>query len=171
MTLKKRKIIGEQLKRTRGELRSEIEGIVGKEELDEFKKFAFKGNMMQMAIAFMLGASFKKVIGGLSEFIIMPMVNYAIGQTGTEWRETTYSPVESVVFEIGRFGAVFVDFILMSIILYVMWKKMIQPIFKDEKKTEIICIEVIKCPKCLQTIDYRTKRCPHCTSWIKEENA
>lgn len=171
MFRRKPKLIGEQLKRTRGELQSEIEGIVGQKEFNEFKKFAFKGNMMQMAIAFMLGAAFKKVIGGLSDFIIMPLVNYVIGQTGTGWREITYSPIESIVFEVGKFAAVFVDFILMSLILYIMWKKLIEPIFKEDEKPQIVCIDTIPCPQCLQNVDYRTSRCPHCTSWIKEADA
>lgn len=159
----------EELKRTKNELSKELEGIIGKETLSEFRQFAFKDNLFQMAIAFMLGAAFKKVVSGISDYLIMPIVNYVIGHTGSGWREMIWTPIEGLTFEVGKCSAVFVDFVLMAIILFIMWKKLIAPIFSEDKKStkhSIKCIDTIDCPQCLMKIDYRAKRCPYCTSQV-----
>lgn len=165
------KLVGEQANRVTGELQKEIEGIVGKEELENFKKFAFKGHMMEMAIAFMLGAAFKSVVSSISNNLIMPLANYASQFTGSDWREMIWEPVKGLTFEIGPFLAAFVDFLLMAIILYVLWVKLIGSVFapKEEKEWKIECCETIPCPYCLAKVHYLTARCPHCTSWIDEK--
>lgn len=119
--------------RTRDELKKELEGLVGKKELAEFQKFAFKDRMMEMAIAFMLGASFKAVVGSIVNNLLMPLVNYCINFTGSEWREYKLEPVEGMVFEIGKFAGSFLDFFLMAVILYILYVKIIKRVVKTEE--------------------------------------
>lgn len=174
VTVRNKELIAEeQFRRIKEELKQELEGTVGKKNWREFQQFAFKDNLIQMAIAFMLGAAFKKVVSGIADFLIMPLVNYAIGHTGEEWREITWTPIEGLAFEIGKCASVFIDFFLMAIILFVMWKKLIAPIFAEENedKPKVKCIDTVECPECFGEIDYRSKRCPNCTSWIYKEEA
>ncbi len=169
-TKRGKKLVGEQITRTKDELKQGIEGIIGKGEFEAFKKFAFKGHMIQMAIAFMLGAAFKKVTTSISEHLVMPVINYLITKTATDWREFTYSPIEGIVFELGKFIGTFIDFFLLAIILYILYRKMMAPLFaekKEEKKEEIECIYTKECPKCYEDMFYKCTRCPSCTSWIK----
>jgi len=91
-------------------------------KFEDYKKFAFKGHMIEMAIAFILGASFSKVVKSISENLIMPLINVILFRTGGNWREITWSPIEGVVFEIGKFLAAGVDFFLISIVLFILWR-------------------------------------------------
>lgn len=143
-----------------------IEQVVGEEELKQWKKFAFKGRMVEMAIAFMLGAAFQKVVSSISQNLIMPMMNFIIGKTGENWRNYNFSPVEGMTFELGQFAGSFLDFILISIILYVIYRKVLFPLLKEDEK--ISCIETIACSECREKINYKAKRCPFCTSVLKE---
>jgi large conductance mechanosensitive channel len=166
-----KKFIAEQLKRAKDEISDEIEGIVGEKRLQEFKKFAFKGQMIQMAIAFMLGAAFNAVVKSISENLIMPMVNYGLSHTGSNWREYTWEPVTGLAIEAGQFAGAFVDFLLIAVIFFVVWHQFLRKIFKEEEKKkepEIECIQTIMCKHCRSVIHWECKRCPHGTSWIAD---
>lgn len=161
----KKKLLNKQIKRTKGELEREIEALVGKDEFKNFKKFAFKGQMVDLSVAFILGAAFRKVVGSISDNLIMPLLNFIISKTGDNWREYTYSPVENLNFELGKFAGAFVDFLLIAIILYIVYQKIISGMLED--KAKVVCLENIKCPYCYSVIYYKCTKCPHCTSEIE----
>ena len=163
-----KKFIADQLKRAKDEISDEIGGIIGKKRLDEFQKFAFKGQMIQMAVAFMLGAAFNNVVKSISENIVMPVVNYALSHTGSNWREYVWSPAEGMSIELGIFAGAFVDFILIAAIFFMIWHCFLRKILKEEKQPKIKCVETIKCPDCQSTISWKCKRCPNCTSWLND---
>lgn len=91
-------------------------------EFEEYKKFAFKGDMMKMAIAFILGGAFSKVVSSISENLMMPLLNFIVSKTGENWRQAVWVPAEGLSFEIGKFAAAAVDFALISIVLFFMFK-------------------------------------------------
>jgi len=163
-----KKFIAEQLKRAKDEISDEIGGIVGKKRLEEFKKFAFKGQMVQMAVAFMLGAAFNSVVKSISENLVMPVVNYMLSHTGTNWREYTWNPTEGLEIELGIFAGAFVDFLLIATIFFIIWQCFLKKVIEGEKKPKIKCIDTIKCPDCLSIINWQCKRCPNCTSWLND---
>lgn len=167
-----KKILDDQIKRTKNEFEREIEGLIGEKRFEAWKNFAFKGSMIQMAIAFILGAAFQKVVTAISSNLIMPVVGYILEFTGNDWREHTYSPIEGMVLETGQFAAAFVDFLLVSAILFYLFTKA-KKIFAEDpepKSKEIICHELIKCRFCKANIHYQAVRCPDCTSWLKGEH-
>ena len=90
--------------------------------LEEYKKFAFKDDMIKLAIAFVLGGAFQKVVNAISESLIMPLLNYLVLKTGTGWREHTFEPVPGMKFATGVFLGAVVDFLLISIVLFVVFK-------------------------------------------------
>ena len=160
----KTKLIGKQIKRTKSELEREIEGLVGEQRFEAWKKFAFKGEMLQMAIAFVLGAAFQKVVTGLSNHCIMPILNWMLEFTGTDWRDHTYTFTEGLTIETGQLAGSFVDFLLISIILFTVYKRVLF-ILKEPEKPKITCIETKVCHSCQTDIHYLATRCPYCTSW------
>lgn len=164
-----KQIIDKQLNRTKNELEKGIKNIVGGESFEAWKKFAFKGHIMQMAIAFILGAAFQKVVSATSKYMIMPVLNYVVSFAGTNWRDHTFEIVEGLKLETGKFAGDCLDFFLISILLFIIYRK-VSAIFKEEEKPkeeeEIICIETIPCPVCQIDINYLSKRCPNCTSWL-----
>lgn len=158
--------VDKQIRRTKSEFESEIEGLVGRKEYQNFKAFAFKGEMVQLAIAFILGAAFKTAVSGLSNNIIMPFLNYIIAKTGTDWREQTWEPVNGMIFKVGEFAGAFIDFFLIAIVLYIVFTKVLKPLVEEDEKKTVKCIEVTPCPQCQTQIHWKATRCPHCTSWV-----
>lgn len=93
--------------------------------VDDYKKFAFKDGMLKMAIAFILGASFTKVVTAISESLIMPILNFLLSKTGSNWREWIWTPATGLELEIGVFLGAMIDFLLISIVLFVMYRLML----------------------------------------------
>jgi len=154
-----------ELERVKDELEQEIENLVGEEAYSEFKKFAFKKNMIELAIAFMLGAALQKIVTSISDNLIMPVVNYATNAAGTDWREWVVTPIQGITLELGAFVGSFVDFVLLAIVLFLIWYKIIAPMTKKEEKIKVI--DTMECPHCYERIFYKSKRCKFCTQEIK----
>lgn len=108
-----------------------------KDEFKAYKKFAFKGDMLKMAIAFILGGAFNKVVSSLSENILMPFLNFFVNKTpGGNWREAVWTPIEGMVFEAGKFAAVTIDFILMTLVLFVLLRILRGHMAEDDEEIE-----------------------------------
>ena len=130
-----------------------------KKLLDEFKAFAFKGNVVDLAVAVILGGAFGKVVTAVVEIFLNPILESLpkMENGGTGF-------VGSLI----SFAAVVVEFLLTALILFAIIKAMNKA--KDLKKKEEApaAPTTKKCPYCLSEIDIKATRCPHCTSEIKE---
>jgi large conductance mechanosensitive channel len=135
--------------------------FIGEKEIKQYKQFAFKEDMIKMSIAFILGASFNKVVSGISDFLIMPILNFIVVQTGESWRKWSVEPLVGLKIELGQFLGVIIDFFLISIILYIIYGKIITKITNSNNS-----IELKKCPLCFSDINSMAKRCPRCTGDI-----
>ncbi|MBW4617608.1 MAG: large conductance mechanosensitive channel protein MscL [Desmonostoc vinosum HA7617-LM4] len=82
--------------------------------LRDFQEFALKGNVLDLAIAVIIGAAFSKIITSFVEDIIMPLINPLVG-VGGDWRTITVGPG----IKIGQFIGSIVDFIIIALILFV----------------------------------------------------
>lgn len=100
-----------------------------REEIQSFKNFAFKKNMIQLSIAMILGASFNDVVGSISNNLIMPLVNAVLAHTGSDWRNAVWQPTTNIAIEYGKFIGSFIDFLLTALVLYIVFKKVIMPIW------------------------------------------
>lgn len=106
-----------------------------KTEVEEYKRFAFKGEMLQLAIAFILGAAFNSVVKGISEHLIMPIVGFFTGAVaGGGWRTLTWEPIQGIVFETGAFAGCFVDFFVISLVLFILYVKVLKPYLMEQGK-------------------------------------
>jgi len=131
--------------------------FIGEKEIKKYKAFAFKEDMLKMSVAFMIGASFNKVVSGISDFLIMPFVNFIIIQTGESWRKWSVEPIVGLKIEIGQFLGVMIDFLLISFILYIIYGKIIKTIVKTE------IIQMKTCDFCMSEINLMAIKCPKCT--------
>ena len=145
---------------------NENRNFLDKKEIKKYKEFAFKEDMLKMSIAFILGTAFNKVVTGISNLIIMPFVNFIIHQTGESWRKLNIEVVKGLKIEVGEFLGVLVDFILISIILYLIYGKIISGLVSNKNNT----IEFKKCPLCYSQINSIAKKCPHCTGDLNVES-
>ena len=130
-----------------------------KKFLKEFKDFAMKGNVLELAVAVILGGAFGKVVTAVVEIFLNPILEALpkMENGGTGF-------VGSLI----SFAAVVVEFLLTALILFLIIKAFNKT--KDLKKKEEAPAEPTtkKCPFCLSEIYIKATRCPHCTSELKE---
>jgi len=130
-----------------------------KKFLDEFKAFALKGNVVDLAVAVILGGAFGKVVTAVVEIFLNPILESLpkMENGGTGF-------VGSLI----SFAAVLIEFILTALILFLIIKAFNKA--KNLKKKEEAPADPTtkKCPFCMSEIDIKATRCPHCTSELKE---
>ena len=133
-----------------------------KKFLKEFKDFAMKGNVIDLAIAVVLGAAFGKVVTAIVDIFLTPIIESVKagmpeGTTGGYWTVSLIT-----------FVAVLVEFIITAFVLFLIVKAVNKA--KNLKKKEEAPADPTtkKCPFCQSEIDIKATRCPHCTSELKE---
>jgi large conductance mechanosensitive channel len=89
--------------------------------LKEFKEFAMKGNIVDLAVAVIIGTAFGKIVTALTASIIMPIIALLIGKGGMS--EVSFS-IGSTVFPVGIFIQSIIDFILIALVLFLVIKTM-----------------------------------------------
>lgn len=150
----------------------------------EFKEFATRGNIMDMAVGVVIGGAFQKIINSLVEDVIMPCVSILTGKVDFSDMILT---VGDASIKYGNFITAVVNFLIIafSIFLAVKYvnklnKKMEDMKFgkidnlvskiskKGEKKEEPAPEPTVKiCPYCYSEINYKATRCPNCTSELE----
>ncbi|MBN8675633.1 MAG: large conductance mechanosensitive channel protein MscL [Chitinophagales bacterium] len=89
--------------------------------LKEFKDFAMKGNIVDLAVAVIIGGAFGKIVTALTDSIIMPVIALLMGKGGMS--DVTFS-IGSTIFPVGIFLQAVIDFILIAIVLFLVIKAM-----------------------------------------------
>lgn len=89
--------------------------------IKEFKEFAMKGNIVDLAIAVIIGGAFGKIVTALTDSIIMPIISLLIGKGGVH--DMTFT-IGQTTFPIGVFLQAVIDFILIAFVLFLMIKAM-----------------------------------------------
>jgi large conductance mechanosensitive channel len=97
--------------------------------LKEFKEFAMKGNIIDLAVAVVLGGAFGKVVTGLTDSFIMPIISLIIGKGGVGDLTTV---IGGTTFPYGKFLQAAIDFILIAFVLFLMIKTMNRLMRKKE---------------------------------------
>ena len=97
--------------------------------LKEFKEFALKGNIIDLAVAVIIGGAFGKIVTALTQTIIMPIISLLVGKASMEDISVT---IGSTVFPIGSFLQAIIDFILIAFVLFLIIKLMNSAIKKKE---------------------------------------
>ncbi len=131
--------------------------------LKEFKDFVMHGNVLDLAVAVIIGGAFGKIVGSLVNDIIMPLVGVVMG--GVNFAELSFT-VGSAVVKWGTFVQTIVDFLLVALVIFLIIKAMnaTKKTPPPAAPTEFITKE---CPHCLSVIPIKATRCAHCTSELK----
>ncbi|MDB5322905.1 MAG: mscL [Phycisphaerales bacterium] len=126
----------------------------------EFKNFAFKGNLIDLAVAVVLGASFAKVIDAIVKGIIMPLISYVdFGKSGG------YETWHIGRLQIGFVLAELLNFTLVALAVFIVIVKVVGALLKRAAPPPPAGEPTSKeCPYCLMTIPLKAQRCGHCTS-------
>ena len=142
----------------------------------EFKKFALKGNVLDMAIGVIIGGAFGKIVSSLVDDIFMPLIgllfktdsltNKYVVLNGVETKGMTAEQAVEAGANILKYGnliSVIINFILIAICLFFVVKG-INKLKELGKKEEEEAKPARKCPFCKGEIADDATRCPHCTS-------
>lgn len=152
------------------------EGIIA-----EFKKFALRGNVVDLAVGVIIGGAFQKIVTSVINDLIMPFVGLFSGGTNFTDKfvvlkgEGTYQTLRAAqeagatVFAYGAFITAVIDFLIMAVIIFFMVKAINKITSLQKKKEEPAAPTTKKCPYCLSEIAIEATRCPHCTSQIESE--
>lgn len=139
----------------------------------EFKEFAMKGNVMDMAVGVIIGGAFGKIVTSAVNDVIMPPVGMAMGKVDFKdlfisLNGNSYASLEAAkqagapVLAYGSFLNSILDFLILALIIFIFIKQLNR--LKKEAPPEP---EKRKCPFCRSEIDDEATRCPHCTSMLE----
>ena len=137
----------------------------------EFKNFAFKGNVIDLAVGMIIGSAFTSVVNSLVNDIFLPLVGIFGGQDLTGGVGRIHLNGENYL-ELGNFLAAIVNFLLVALCIFALVKfiKVVEDNAKKLMKAEEEAPkkEPRKCPFCCSVIDDNATRCPHCTSVLEK---
>jgi large conductance mechanosensitive channel len=128
--------------------------------LEDFKKFAIKGNVIDLAIGVIIGGAFGKIVTSLVNDIIMPAIGILLGKIDFS---NLVLNVGDAAISYGLFINNVVDFLIISFSIYFVMKRVNR---FNRKKEEVPTKK--KCKYCCTEIDIKAIRCPHCTSVLEE---
>jgi large conductance mechanosensitive channel len=120
---------------------------------DDFKGFALKGNVVDLAVAVVIGGAFGKIVSAMVADVIMPLVGAIL--PGNEWRAWQVSPLH---IKLGDFLGAVLDFFIIAAVLFVVVVKVGGKLKKPDAPT------TKDCPECLEKIPLAAKRCRACTA-------
>jgi len=129
--------------------------------LKEFRDFAMRGNVMDLAIAVIIGGAFGRIIASLVNDILMPLIGTILG--GVNFSELS-AKVNGVDIMYGLFIQAVVDFILVALVIFLLVRTM-----NNLKKKEAAAPAeptTKECQYCFSTIPIKAMRCPNCTSQL-----
>jgi large conductance mechanosensitive channel len=137
--------------------------------VDDFKKFAFKGNVVDLAVGVVIGGAFGKIVSALVADLVMPIVSLIL--PSGDWRESgivllhAADPKNNVVLKYGDFLGAILDFFVVALALFVIVSRIIKA--AEARMVRPAAPEPVvtrECPLCCETIPVRAKRCKFCAA-------
>lgn len=134
-----------------------------KKFFEEFKDFAMKGNVMDMAVGIIIGAAFTAIVTSLVDDIISPLLGLLVDVNFSGLA----AKVGGATFAYGKFIMAVINFILIALVLFCIVKALNKAsrIGKSEEAAEIT---TKTCPYCKSEISVNATRCPNCTSALPD---
>ncbi len=158
------------------ENRKEVKKV--KSVMSDFKKFAMKGNIVDMATGVIIGTAFTKIVNSLVSEIITPLLSKLTGRVNyTDMflvlGRGSFNTLEeakaagAITLNYGVFMSNVIDFLIIAFTMFIFLRYTFNKRSKEEPQPKAPASK--KCPFCITDIDIKASRCPHCTS-ILEEN-
>ena len=156
--------------------------------INEFKKFAMRGNVIDMAVGIIIGAAFGKIVDSLVKDVIMPPIGLLLGKVDfsnlfiTLKEGAVAAPYASldaaqkagaVTMNIGLFVNALISFTIVAFAVFILIKGINELQAKMDKKEaddEASNPTTKKCPYCCSDIDINAVKCPHCTSDLSKKS-
>ena len=146
----------------------------------EFKEFAMKGNVIDLAIGVVIGGAFGKIVTSLVNDIIMPVIGSLVGKvdfsnlyinlSGQQFNSLQEAQAAgAATINYGLFLNNLINFLIIAFSIFIVIKQ-INKLKNFTMKKEEVKVEATEkdCPYCYTKIDIKATRCPHCTSVLEE---
>lgn len=137
-----------------------------KKFMKEFKEFALRGNVMDLAVGVIIGGAFQAIVSSLTGDIISPIIGLF---ANTDFSEMVWT-INSVEIRYGAFLTAVINFLIMALVIFCFLKLINRLTSLGAKKEEPKPIEPTTkvCPYCFSEISIKATRCPHCTSELEK---
>lgn len=156
-----------------------------KKFFSEFKDFVMRGNVVDLAVAVIVGGAFQAIVNSFINDLVMPFIGLITGGINFADQFVVLKVPEGVVVDglsaadataagatvwaYGAFITAVINFVIMAFVIFLMVKAINKAQTIGKKKEEEAAPTTKKCPFCCSEIDIKATRCPHCTSEIPEE--
>ena len=145
--------------------------------LKEFKEFALKGNVLDMAVGIIIGAAFGTIISSLVNDVIMPPIGLLLGgvdfanlfallkagdPAGPYAALADAQAAGAVTINYGIFINAIISFLIVAFVMFLLIRSVNR--LKKEEEAPPAEPTIKECPHCLSTIPIKAGRCAHCTS-------
>jgi large conductance mechanosensitive channel len=139
--------------------------------LKEFKEFALRGNVIDLAVGIIIGGAFGKIITSLVNDIIMPPIGMILGKvnftdlfvnlTGIPYANLAAAKdAGAATINYGLFLNTILDFLIVALVMFIIIRQM----NRMQKPAPVQAPSTKVCPYCVSEISIKATRCPHCTS-------
>ncbi|WP_458414345.1 large conductance mechanosensitive channel protein MscL [Schinkia sp. CFF1] len=143
----------------------------------EFKEFAIKGNVIDLAVGVVIGAAFGKIVSSLVDDIVMPLIGLLLGKIDFTnlfivLGEGNFNTIDEAkkagvaTINYGLFINNIIDFLIIAFSIFIVIKQINR--FKSKKEEPIPEITTKLCQYCYSEIPIKATKCAHCTSEVKE---
>jgi len=143
--------------------------------LEEFKKFVMRGNVIDLAVAFIMGGAFGAIVSSLVNDIVMPPIGLVLGKVDFKnlfinLSGTTYATLAdaqkagAVTINYGVFINTMINFLIVALVVFMLIRAMNQVTAKPPAAPAAPTTK--ECKYCLSTIPLQATRCPNCTSQL-----
>ena len=128
--------------------------------VDGFKAFILRGNVIDLAVAVVIGAAFTQIVNSMVENIITPTIG---GQP--DFSNLTFT-LNNSVYRYGAFTNALISFLIIALVIYFL---IVRPMNMLVAQTtpEAEGDKLALCPECLREISLDANRCPNCTTWLR----
>ncbi|GEB30788.1 MULTISPECIES: large-conductance mechanosensitive channel protein MscL [Brevibacillus] len=148
--------------------------------LKEFKEFALKGNVLDLAIGVVIGGAFGKIVTSLVNDIITPLIGLLLGKVDFTNLFITLSGGDfptlaeakkggAATLNYGLFLNSVIDFLIIAFSIFIVIKQLNR--FKRKQEVVQAPVTTKECPHCITSIPIKATRCPHCTSMLDGNKA
>ena len=127
--------------------------------LKEFREFAMRGNVLDLAVAVIIGGAFGKIIASLVNDVLMPLIGLVMG--GVNFADLSFT-VGAAVVKWGAFVQSIVDFVIVAFVIFMIVRAM----NRMQKPAPVAAPTTKECPYCFSIVPLKATRCPNCTSQL-----
>src|SRR5215212_8972815 len=127
----------------------------------EFKTFLFRGNLVELAVAVVIGLAFTAVVSAMVEDLVTPLIAAIFGKA--DFSELTFT-LNGSVFKYGDFLNKLINFVTVAAVIFFLVIKPMNVLMARSRKESPPDPTLRKCPRCLETIPSAATRCKFCAA-------